>query len=65
VLEKIHWVDKKGYLVSLVKAALLDKIKSMMQRASTLENNCFNVVLLKYLWRTTAVYTVLGHSKSI
>jgi len=33
-----------------------------MQRASTLENSSFNVVLLKYLWRTTAV---LGHSKSI
>ena len=33
-----------------------------MQRASTLENSTFNVVLLKYLWRTTAV---LGHSKSI
>ena len=33
-----------------------------MQRASTLENSSFNVVLLKYLRRTTAV---LGHSKSI
>jgi len=33
-----------------------------MQRASTLENSSFNVVLLKYLWHTTAV---LGHSKSI
>ena len=33
-----------------------------MQRASTLENSSFNVVLLIYLWRMTAV---LGHYKSI
>jgi len=33
-----------------------------MQRASTVENSSFNSVLLKYLWRTTAV---LGQSKSI
>ena len=33
-----------------------------MQRASTLKNSSFNVVLLKYLWRMIAV---LGHSKSI
>jgi len=26
-----------------------------MQRASTLENSSFNVVLLKYLWRMIAV----------
>jgi len=33
-----------------------------MQRASTLENSSFNVVLLKYLW---CMIAVLGHSKSI
>jgi len=33
-----------------------------MHRASTLDNNSLNVVLLNYLWRTTAVH---GHSKSM
>ena len=56
--ETLGWL--KGYLDSLVKA--LSLVKSRMQCASTLENSSFNVVLLKYLWRMTAV---LGHSKTI
>jgi len=40
----------------------LSLVKSRMQRASTLENSSFNVLLLKYLWCMTAV---LWHSKSI
>ena len=56
--EALGWL--KGYLDSLVKAALLGKIKDAA--CIDVGEHSFNVVLLKYLWRMTAV---LGHSKSI